>query len=327
MKNLKFQEIEQEETFLPENALDDRSRSGRKRPWKEKKVMNEYLALVYDQVNPKKAIRLRECSKFLLFRRYSDGSKKLHGMTSCRVRLCPICSWRRSLKTYFTMRSILDQCRKEHDYAYLFLTLTVESCQGDALSDTLDRMMRAWNNLLRDPAVDKPVKAWYRAMEVTHNVNPLSESYDTFHPHFHVLIAVNPSYFKDGYLSQARWTQLWQRVLGVDYTPIVDIRRVKGDDAKAVAECAKYSVKDADYLIPEDWDLTVETVRLLDRALDRRRFVAYGKEFKRIKQVLGLEDEEDGSLVDVGDPEEHSDDYILEGYCWYSGYRQYYRVQ
>ena len=41
-----------------------------------------------------------------------------------------------------------------------------------------------------------------------------------------------------------------------------------------------------------------------------------------------MEDEENGSLVDVGEdePEEHSEDYILEGYFWYSGYQQYYRM-
>lgn len=330
MENMRIQELEDNEGLFLTESLEDRSGSGRKRPWREKKLANELLSSAYLSIDNKKAIRLRECSKVLMFRRYPDGSKKLHAMTSCRVRLCPVCSWRRSLKTYFTMRKILEQCRKDHDYAYLFLTLTVKNCPGDELSPTLDRMMNAWHNLMRDEAVDKAVKGWYRAMEITHNVNPNSPDFDTFHPHFHVLIAVNPSYFiSRDYLSQAKWVSLWQRAMNLDYTPIVDIRRVKGDDAKAVAECAKYSVKDADYIIPDDWDLTVDTVRLLDQALHNRRFVAYGKEFKQIKKELQLEDEENGSLVDVGEdePEEYSEDYIIESYFWYSGYRQYYLLK
>lgn len=42
------------------------------------------------------------------------------------------------------------------------------------------------------------------------------------------------------------------------------------------------------YIIPDDWNLTVDTFHLLDSALHRRRFVAYGKEFKRVKQLLNL---------------------------------------
>ena len=130
------------------------------------------------------------------------------------------------------------------------------------------------------------------------------------------------------YLSQEEWTSFWKQALKCDYTPVVDVRRVKGNDMKAIAECAKYSVKDVDYIIPEDWPLTVKTVAVLDQALHRRRFVAFGGEFKRVKQLLKLEDEETGSLIDVGGEDESpkDEDYILETYMWYSGYRQYFRV-
>lgn len=67
-------------------------------------------------------------------------------------------------------------------------------------------------------------------MEVTHNTQYGTKNFDTYHPHFHVLIAVNKSYFTSrDYLSQARWTAAWQQALQVDYTPIVDVRRIKGD--------------------------------------------------------------------------------------------------
>ena len=311
------------------NPLCDVSSTGREKPWREKKQANELLSLAYREIDQKKAMRLWECGRFLMFRRYGDGSKKLDGMTSCRVRLCPICAWRRSLKVFHSMRRIVEYCHENHpDYAYLFLTLTVKNCDADSLSQTLTDMLSAWNAFTKITAIKDVVQGWYRGLEITHNVNPNSESYDTYHPHFHALIAVKKSYFGLKYLSQEEWTSFWKQALKCDYTPVVDVRRVKGNDMKAIAECAKYSVKDVDYIIPEDWPLTVKTVAVLDQALHRRRFVAFGGEFKRVKQLLKLEDEETGSLIDVGGEDESpkDEDYILETYMWYSGYRQYFRV-
>lgn len=327
---INVQDLPEVDIFDPEDKLTDRSTTGRERPWRAKKLANELLAAAYDQVDRRKAARLRDCAKVLSFRRYPDGTLKLQSMTSCRVRLCPMCSWRRSLKTYYTVQAIMRELAAEgKEYAYLMLTLTVRNCEGRDLSDNLDTLARAWNRFLRIGDVDKAIKGWYRGTEVTHNVDYNSPSYDTYHPHYHVLIAVNKSYFTSrDYLSQARWAAAWQQALQVDYTPVVDVRRVKGNLYRAVAEVAKYACKESDYIIPDDWDLTVDTVRLLDVALANRRFVAYGKAFKRVKRQLGLEDEDTGSLVDVGEPEVGKEDiYEIVHYFWYSGYRQYYEVK
>ena len=325
---VKLQDIEVFENL--ENPLQDFSATGRKRPWKEKKTANELLAVAYDSVDVKKAARLRECSKFLRFRLYEDGSKELDSMSSCRVRLCPVCAWRRSLLVFATVKQIVDFCTKSKPFGFIFLTLTVRNCTGDRLSDTLDSLMQGWNKFIKLQAVDRAVKGWYRGMEVTHNVDMKSESYDTYHPHFHCLLMVNKNYFSDpdSYLSQEQWRDMWRRSMCLDYEPQVNVKRVRGGDMGAIAECAKYAVKDSDYLIPDDWNLTVETVRILDKALHNRRFVAYGKRFKEAKKLLKLDDEENGSLIDVGDGVKHGENepYVYESYFWFSGYRQYFKI-
>lgn len=327
----KIQGLPEVDIFDPEDKLSDKSTTGRQRPWRSKKMANELLALAYEGVDPRKAARLKDCAKVLSFRRYADGTMKLDGMNSCRVRLCPVCSWRRSLRTFYTVQAIMREViRQGKDYAYLLLTLTVKNCAPADLSATLDLMSQSWNRFLLQPDIDRPINGWYRGTEVTHNTEYGSKDFDTYHPHFHVLVAVNKSYFTSrDYLSQARWAEAWKQALQVDYTPVVDVRRVKGNTVKAVAEVAKYACKESDYIIPDDWDLTVDTVRLLDVALNNRRFVAYGKEFRRIKQQLGIADEETGSLVDVGEPEEISKDdiYQVVHFFWYSGYRQYYEIK
>lgn len=57
--------------------------------------------------------------------------------------------------------------------------------------------------------VKQVVKGYARKLEITNN-----EERDDYHPHFHVLIAGNKSYFndKDNYIPRDRWFELWQQV-------------------------------------------------------------------------------------------------------------------
>ena len=143
-----------------------------------------------------------------------------------------------------------------------------------------------------------------------------------------MLVAVNKSYFKDKrYITRAKLAKLWQECLRVDYLPQVDIRACKGSDSKAVAECSKYATKASDYLIFDDWDLTVETVRTLDKALANRRLINYSGLFRDVKRILALDDVEDGDLVNIGEQTEIGEVVNREYYFWYSGYRQYYSVK
>lgn len=288
-------------------------------------MANELLAIAYEDVNTKKAGRLRACGSFLTFTVKDDGTKKLKHMDSCRVRLCPLCAWRRSLKVHAHTKQILDAMKG--DYAYVFLTLTVRNCTGEQLSETIDLMMAAWKRLTERKAFRDAVKGWYRGLEVTHNTDWRDKSYDTFHPHFHCLLAVNKSYFKNKeYLTKDAWTALWRKSMKLDYDPVLDVRRVKGSTSAAVAEAAKYTVKDADYIIPDDWDLTVDTVRILDAALDDRRLVAYGGVMKDWHKKLNLDDEVDGDLVHT-DADETAAAVTdrEEVYFWHTGYTQYLR--
>ena len=56
-------------------TLTDRSPTGKERPWKEHKMHNEYLAMAYDDIDPAKAIRLRDCATSLSFDVTSDGGR------------------------------------------------------------------------------------------------------------------------------------------------------------------------------------------------------------------------------------------------------------
>ncbi|MBU5678244.1 protein rep, partial [Alkaliphilus sp. MSJ-5] len=226
----------------------------------------------------------------------------------------------------------------QKDYRFIFLTLTCKNVYGENLSDQLDELFKAFNLLTKRKTVKQAVKGWFRALEVTHNLDEASKDYDTFHPHFHIILMVNKSYFNkpELYISQEKWTSLWKSCLKVDYTPIIDVRAFKTGKSshvsKSVAESAKYAVKSNDFIIRDkdgviDEEMTDDSVFILDKALANRRLVAFGGELKEIHKLLNLDDTENGDLINTDNEELREDlDYIIERYKWHIGYKQYYKI-
>ena len=315
-------------------VLKDVNEKGNERPWREKKLKTLELAEIYKLLGlDNKAFRVKYCSCQLVFKVSNEtGEKKLDSMMSCQVRLCPMCNWRRSLKIYGQTSKVMNKALEDKEYRFLFLTLTCENVEGKDLSKTIDKLFHAFKKLSERKAFKQSVKGWFRALEVTHNLDRQSKSYDTYHPHFHVILMVNKSYFDDSrlYITQEQWTSLWKSCLRVDYPPIVHITAfrtgTKKETAKSVAEAAKYTVKDTDYLIPRNKELSKETVYVLDRALANRRLIAFGGELRRIHRELNLDDAVDGDLVNTdNEDEELREDikYHIEVYDWNVGYNQY----
>lgn len=301
-------------------VLKDVSASGRVRPWRDKKIMNNALSQIYLAVDEAKAERLSACANFLGYTSVGD-KKTLTSANFCRVRLCPICQWRRSLKLYSQVSKIFSAIELDKPgLKYIFVTLTVPNVQAQALNDTINSMMIAWNKFTKYKDFSARVKGFYRGMEITHNIFN-----NTFHPHFHCVFAVNSSYFNSKiYYKQSDWTNLWSKASGVQ-NPIVDVRRIKGDPAKAVAEVVKYTVKEADYIFPYDYDKSVEIVALLNTVLNNRRFVSFGGILKEYHKKLNLDDVDDGDLLHVDDLTLSVDEKTTECfYVWNTGYRQYF---
>lgn len=95
----------------------------------------------------------------------------------------------------------------------------------------------------------------------------------------------------------------------------------------ACAEVSKYAAKPADYITPSNPELSLRTVALLDKMLDKRRMTAWGGVLKDIAKALQLDDPEGGDLIHID--EEHSSDSTAEqlaeyvAYSWALGARDY----
>ena len=296
--------------------LHDKTARGRERPWAKYKRLNGYIAMAYDDVDIKKADRLRQCATWLEFAVEGDNMR-LHNANFCRVRLCPICSWRKSLKTYAQVRACMAELG--NDYNYIFVTLTIPNCLPTDLDTTLTRLMEGFNRLTKYKRVSDAVKGYYKGVEVTHNVND-----DTYHPHIHCIFAVKPSYFKSRYyIKRDDWLDMWRRAMQDKSIMEVDVRRLYGNVEHACAEVSKYAIKPGEIVV-DDWSLTVDTVRVLDKALNNRRFVGFGGVFKEAHKKLHLDDVEDGDLTHVEANLANADDDVRTiVYTWRTGYNQY----
>lgn len=281
--------------------------------------MNSYLALAYDEIDEHKAERLRKCATWLQFRR-EDSGLKLSNANFCRVRLCPVCAWRRSLKTYGQVRACMQDLGDK--YRYIFLTLTIPNVDGEELAEAITRLTVGFNRLFKYKAVAVAAKGYYRGMEITHNLDR-----NDYHPHIHCIVAVNPSYFTSRYyLKRDTWLELWRKAMQDERIIEVDVRTIKGNAEHACAEVAKYAVKPGDVVSFDDWDLTLDTVRTLDKAMDHRRFIGFGGCFLEAHKRLHLDDVENGDLTHTETTPQAADkDVELIAYAWHTGYNQYVR--
>lgn len=308
--------------------------SPRDKPWDVHKFAAEHVSGVFlrDAALAKQGARMRQCSGVLKFgmKQGEEGGKlRLRRAHFCRVRVCPICQWRRSLlwraRLYQALPSII---KANPQGRWLFLTLTVRNCYVPDLRETLQAMNKAWHALVKRPEFAH-VLGWLRTTEVTRGRD------GSAHPHFHVLLLVKPGMLSKYYVPQSRWAELWQECVRLDYLPIVDIRAVrerpprKGEDedpfpvelpegmspglARAILEVAKYSTKDADLLADDGWLICfAKQVRQL-------RFIAAGGV---LKDVLQFDAETNDDLL-LQSAEKVLEVEKMLSFWWQTGERRY----
>lgn len=298
------------------------------------------LADSYERLaREKKAERVRSCGDFLEFAHEisPDGvvseSGKLHHANFCRDRLCPMCAWRRSYKIFAQVSQIMEKIGTQ--YRYLFVTLTVPNVTGLELPGAIDDLMKSFHRFIGYARL-RFIKGFFRVLEITRNNDKKSKSYGTYHPHFHVIVAVNPSYFKSKeYLKRDDWLKLWQKATRDDTITQVDVRTVKAKDGEAlrdettesyvkilssaVAEVAKYPMKSSDYLSIPDLSLRDCVIDTFAVALQSRRLTAFGGVFKDAFESLKLDDPEDGDLVHINQTINPALALLIVRYGWSAG--------
>lgn len=292
--------------------LEDLTVTGKKRPWNERKreslTMLELFkrARKYDSdvISDSRLLALSDCASWLEFAEAADRTRKLARANFCRIRLCPMCAWRRSLKLFSQVSAITDAILAEKKARFIFVTLTIQNVAGQDLRDAIAQMNTGFEYLVaksRKFAASAKLKenllGYMRAIEVTYNSRR-----DDFHPHIHCIFEVRPSYFDrhdgGGYLTHADWKAVWQSVMKLDYEPQVCVKAIKGNK-RDIAEVAKYPVKVDGLLKVKDKEKAAKALVYLKWGIHNCRMVTFGGDFREYKRRLALDDVESGDLVHV----------------------------
>lgn len=289
----------------------DVTKTGKVRPWKEKKISNVSYAEILQILEFKKAKNVGECGQILEFKPTDLGYLKLYRAWFCKSKLCPICNWRRSMKNSAQTQKIVESVVSDKPKArWLFLTLTVKNVSdGESLKESLSQMTKAFNKMVKYKKVKENLIGFMRNIEVTVN-----QETGFYNQHMHVLLCVENQYFKNknNYITQKEWKSFWKKALKINYDPVVDVRAIKSnkkgdsDIESAVKETSKYSVKSADYLT-ENEKRNLEIVYDLEKGLYNKRMISYGGLLKEKHKLLNLDDVEDGDLINTSDSEEISE--------------------
>lgn len=304
--------------------LHDTNKSGRETPWAKHKMDAQLLSYALSLSDPQAGKRVYDCAQNLWFTRNEEGLLKLKKSQFCRVRMCPICQWRRSLKMYGQLRTVIEALKKEREeegkepYKYILITLTVRNVPAESLPNELNHICDAWHNLCHEKKYKTAIKGSMRSIEITYN-----KSTNTYHPHIHALLCVLPSYFKSRtYISHQEWVDMWIKAAKINYYPQVDVRKA-ADEEGAIAEAAKYATKPGDYLNASDVDEMAATVATLHYSCRKRRFATWAGNMRKTHQKLHLDDSENGDLIHISDNIDEKKGNPVFRWDWYAGPKLY----
>lgn len=262
----------------------------------KKRKIGKVLTVAKNHLTEGTITRMKQCGQYWeMATDVTEQKKRTLNSYNCKSPWCPRCRWLKARKDARRIDILMQYLEQEQDKRFIFLTLTAPNVKADKLGEEITRYNLNFQKLLKRKEVLSIVKGYIRKLEVTYNsekyinqdmwfgnkekhikphsqhyekrglkIGDLNPNYDTYHPHFHVLIAVNKSYFTDkrNRLRQDEWLTLWRKVMRDLTITQVDVCEVKeqagqgreGEEEqnKAISEVAKYTAKDSDYSILED---------------------------------------------------------------------------
>lgn len=324
------------------NKLLDISSTFRPRPWSvhmrnTRKLADLYLRLYNNtglDIYLTKYMRLKGCSNFIEFNDIDSMTKILHRVFFCRVRLCPLCQWRRSLYIFQQFLRVSSYALSRRPLRFLFMTLTCKNVDLASLDSLIHTLFSAWSKFTSLKRYKDSVLGSFKTFEITYN-----SSEDTYHPHFHCILAVTPSYFKKKYISHKEWVSMWRKALSVSYDPLLNVRVVRPSRkdnlsdlffdmplnplVRAAAELSKYSLKINDCILNNNDPLSA--LHTFDTVMHNRRFLSYTGFLRESYQALGELDSDQADLVHTGISSSSGTVNIVR-YVWRDDYQNYFSV-
>lgn len=229
------------------------------------------------KANDKKAKRIRNCASYLDF--YTDTTeeyKKLAHGYFCHDRFCPVCSNLKMRRDSFELLSCINVLKKYFCYQFLMITLTVKNVKSDILKDEIKKIKRSFKKFRELQAFKKMSKGYVCKLEVTYN-----KEVNSYHPHLHLICAVNRSYFTSrDYLSRTKILQMWRDSYQDQEITQVDIRKINTSTIKDILEITSYAAKNSDLFY------SYEVFKTYYNSLKSVQILSYNSCFRDIRKKI-----------------------------------------
>lgn len=163
----------------------------------------------------------------------------------CKSRVCPYCSEKTSKKMIAIFNKNINKFYEENKKNVFFsLTLTVKNCPIEGVKEEIEKISKGLEKLLtrktfqslQNPEINPSksdcskkcfqgyVRGYVRKLEVDYS-GP-----EEAHPHFHIILCLKPCMLGKKYISKNVLSLMWQEVMGLDYEPQVNMKRLRGKE-------------------------------------------------------------------------------------------------
>ena len=166
----------------------------------------------------------------------------------------------------------------------MFITLTVPNVSKDDLKEEIKEINSAIDKMTQRKKFQQ-FKSYFTKLEITYN-----RKRNDYHPHIHLLVAVEKNYFdkrnKD-YITQGELLKHWQSAKEDYSITQVDVRALKDNDdkklMKSILELSKYEAKSSDFAINQE---VFETFYF---ALKGARMTRFNREYRTLGKIYDVD--------------------------------------
>ena len=229
--------------------------------------------------------RMHDCGKVVKYALDIEGEKKkLLYTETCESRFCARCQKMKSIKLGQKLFTLTNYLKVEKEYRFLFITLTVPNVKGNELKDEIQSINKAIDKMTQRK-IFQQFKAYFTKLEITYN-----KIRDDYHPHIHLLVAVEKNYFdknNSDYIKRDDLLNHWQSAKK-DYTITqVDVRALKDKDddklMKSILELSKYEAKSSDFAVNQE---VFETFYF---AIKGARMTRFNREYRTLGKLYDID--------------------------------------
>lgn len=253
--------------------------------FEKKKVNNiNVIEKIEKHLSIKGFERIITCSNYLtLLSNREFSKKKVYKANYCHNRFCLICAYIKAKKDAYMLDTVMKFINQVEEKEFIFLTLTMPNAFNDEVEEQIKLFQDSFRKFIKYKEIERINQGYCRKLEITYN-----KEQNTYNVHYHVIMAVNKSYFSGNgnYLKRNKFLSLWKSATNNPNITQVDVRRIKknNDKSNTALEIAKYVAKDTDYITQEVFDI-------IYTALKGKQIITYNGLFKEAINLYKKKDE------------------------------------